>query len=90
MPDQDKKAGMPIIQSVGRFDSQLETFESYTKRIKIIFKVNEIKPAQQTLTFLSVIGPELFTLLLDLISPKDPEESTLDELITALEGHFKP
>ena len=85
-----RMAAMPIVQSVGKFNFEVETFESYTKRIKIIFKVNEIKPALQTLTFLSVIGPELFTLLLDLISPKDPENFTVDELISALNKHFKP
>ena len=86
MPETENKirmAAMPIIQSVGKFNSEVETFESYTKRIKIIFKVNEIKPALQTLTFLSVIGQELFTLLLDLISLKDPENCTVDELISA-------
>ena len=31
-------AAMPIIQSVGKFNSEVETFENYKKRIKINFE----------------------------------------------------
>ena len=78
------------LSSIGVFDSSLETFENYTKRVKIIFQVNEIKLEKQTLVFLSLIGPELFSLASDLLSPNDIEKAKLVDIIEALNKHFKP
>ena len=39
---------------------------------------------------MSLIGPKLFGLVKDLVSPKAPKNCTLEELITALNNHYKP
>ena len=75
---------------IGVYDEDKETFANYAKRVKLFFKVNKVATAEQHLVFLTLIGSQLFTLVSDLVSPKDPETCTLDEIISKLEKHYKP
>ena len=78
------------LSSIGVFNSELESFEAYSKRVKIIFKANNIPGDKHTLFFLSVVGAEVFTLINDLCSPTEPESMALDQIIEKLMAHFRP
>ena len=50
----------------------------------------KVVETEQNLVFLTLMGSKLFTLVSDLVSPKEPEECTLVEIIDKLDKHFKP
>ena len=77
-------------QIIGVFNPDVETFDKYAKRVQIFFKVNVVKDTDMTLTFLALIGAELFNLVTDLVSPKDPEKLPFKDIIDKLEEHYKP
>ncbi|KAK7086468.1 hypothetical protein SK128_005626 [Halocaridina rubra] len=54
------------------------------------FRDNSVKDEKKDCTFLTLIGPKIFSLVKDLVTPKKPEDSTYDKLDTALKSHFRP
>ena len=80
---------MSLIGNVGPYEES-EKFTTYVARVKLYFTANQIAQERQVPAFLSIIGPKLFALTSDLVSPRSPQECSLDELITALNNHFKP
>ena len=46
--------------------------------------------SKQVPAFLSLIGPKLFGLVKDLVSPKAPKECSMNELVEVLNNHYKP
>ena len=67
-----------------------ETFPRYVKRIKNFFSANEVADAKQKYVFLNSLGRKHYNLLSNLLSPAEPEDKSLDELITVLTKHFQP
>ena len=80
---------MSLIGNVGPYDES-EKFSTHVDRVKLYFEANSIAENKQVPAFLSLIGPKLFSLTTDLVSPRTPKECTLEELISALNNHYKP
>ena len=80
---------MSLIGNIGPYDES-EKFTTYVDRVNLYFVANEINADRQVPAFLSLIGPKLFGLAKDLVSPKAPKDCTLDELIKVLTNHYKP
>ena len=74
---------MSLIGNVGPYEES-EKFMTYVARVKLYFTANEIEAERQVPAFLSIIGSKLFALTADLVSPKAPQDCSLDELIKAL------
>ena len=84
---------LTTMSSVGKielFDPTQETFSCYVKRIKNFFSANEVADAKQKYVFLNSLGRKHYNLLSNLLSPAEPEDKSLDELITVLTKHFQP
>ncbi len=81
---------MSLIGNIGEFVEGGETFLSYEKRISLFFKANKIDDSLKVASFLSIIGYRTFSLVSDLVSPKDPANCEYSELIMALKNHFEP
>ena len=60
------------------------------KRIKNFFSANEVADAKQKFVFLNSLGRKHYNLLSNLLSPAEPEDKSLDKLITVLTKHFQP
>ena len=60
------------------------------KRIKNFFSANEVADAKQKYVFLNSLGREHNNQLSNLLSPSEPEDKSLYELITVLTKHFQP
>ena len=72
------------------FDQTQEAFPRYVKRIKNFFMANDVVTARQKFVFLISLGRKHYNLLPNLVSPDEPKDKTLDELIAILTKHFQP
>ena len=80
---------MSLIGNVGPYDES-EKFATYVDRVQLFFEANAIEERKQVPAFLSLIGPKLFGLVKDLVSPKAPKECSMTELVEVLNNHYKP
>ena len=81
---------MSPVGKIESFDPTQVTFPRYVKRIKNFFSANEVADDKQKYVFLNSLGRKHYNLLLNLLSPAEPEDKSLDELITVLTKHFQP
>ena len=81
---------MSIIGNVGPYVDSEEDFESYCSRVALFFDANSVKAEKKVCTFLTVVGARTFSLVKDLVAPKNPAECTYEELVTALKSHYRP
>ena len=81
---------MSSVGKIESFDPTQESFPPYVKRIKNFFSANEVADAKQMYVFLNSLGRKHYNLLSNLLSPAEPEDKSLDELITVLTKHFQP
>ena len=80
---------MALIGSIGPYEES-EKFSTYVDRVSLYFEANDIGDDKKVASFLSIIGPKLYGLARDLVSPKAPRDCTFQELVTALTNHYKP
>ncbi len=76
------------MSKIESFDQTQETFPRYVKRVKNFFTANDVAVNKQKFVFLNSLGRKQYNLLSNLVSPDEPEDKTLDELITVLTTHF--
>ena len=74
------------IGSIGHY-VESEEFETYVDRVELFFDANSINVGNKVSTFLSLVGPELYKLVQNLVYPKKPKDCSYDELILALQTH---
>ena len=80
---------MSIIGNVGPYVDSEEDFESYCSRVKLFFDAHSVKAGKKACTFLTVVGARIFSLVKDLVAPKNPAECTYEELVTALKSYYR-
>ena len=78
------------IGSIANFDASVEDFESYCIRVDLYFIANNVTDKRVVPAFSTLVGPTVYSLAKNLLSPKDPADCTYDEIKTALRTHFKP
>ena len=72
---------MLFVGKIELFDPTQETFPRYLKRIKNFFSTNEVADAEQKYVFLNSLVRKHYNLLSNLLSPVEPEDKSLDELV---------
>ena len=75
------------------FDSEVERFSAYTRRLEQYFVANDLGASERVkrrAVFLSAIGPVTFALLEDLIAPTSVTDSKYEDLVKVLTEHFEP
>ena len=89
---------------VGEFCRDKETFSAYVERKEMIFAVNNIIETtgtdiasanrriaeQNNAIFLTEVGPEVFSVLSNLLSPAKPKDTSLEDIVQKLKNHFDP
>ena len=78
------------IGNISEFNSNIEDFDTYCSRVDLYFVANDIKGDKIVPSFLTLIGPKVYGLAKNLLSPQDPASCTYDQIKTALKNHFKP
>ena len=80
---------MSLIGIIGPYEES-EKISTYIDRVKLYFEANEISKEKQVPAFLSIMGPKLYGLVKDLVSPKNPKDCSFDALVKAVTDHYKP
>ena len=80
---------MSLIGNIGTYEES-ENISTYIDRVKLYFAANEISQEKQVPAFLSIMGPKLYGLVKDLVSPKNPKDCSFDALVKAVTDHHKP
>ena len=81
---------MPLIGSILAFSESEEDFDTYCSRVSLYFTANDIKDEKKVPVFLTLVGPKIYGLAKNLLSPKDPATCTYAEIVKALSTHYKP
>ena len=64
---------------MGEFDSNIETWESYTERLTQYFIANEIGDEKKIACFLTIIGPKTYALFKNLCAPDKSSTKSYDD-----------
>ena len=77
--------------SIGEFDSDRETWKSYTERLTQYFTANDVESAdKKRAILLSVCGPTTYQLIRNILAPVKPTERTFAQLVELVEHHRNP
>ncbi|XP_046683445.1 uncharacterized protein LOC124369477 [Homalodisca vitripennis] len=79
-----------IIGSVGEFDSNEETWDSYIERFELFLICNDIDHSKKVCTLLTVVGVKTFKLLRDLCTPDMTSTKSYDDLVKLIKDHLYP
>ena len=74
----------------GPFNPKSEPWACYSERLHYYFTSNEIADPKKHAILLTVIGPQAFQLLRNLVQPKKLEDFSYDQLIEILTKHYDP
>ena len=80
---------MTQIGNIEPYDDSSEDIDTYISRIELFFIANSVKDNKQVATFLTLVGPKIFHLIQNLVSPLSPAECSYPDLVKALKAHFK-
>ena len=79
-----------LIGHVGHYNESEEEFATYSDRVDLFFQANDIADVKKVASFLSMVGPKLFKLISDLVSPKSPGKCSYTDIIDKVKAHYKP
>ena len=77
------------IGTIGPYQES-EDFETYVDRVELFFDANSIADDKKVSTFLSIVGPQVYGLVQNIVSPKKPKDCTYKDIIKGLQNHYKP
>ena len=76
--------------NIGEFNAQREDWISYSKQLLEYFTANEVDGAEKKRAILlSVVGAPTYQLNRNLVAPRKPIESTFEELVKLVQGHYQ-
>lgn len=79
-----------IIGTIEHFSGKAEEFEIYVERLEHLFKVNVVTEDMKLSMFITLVGPEVYMTLRNLLAPRRPEEKSYQEVIAILRKHYSP
>lgn len=65
-------------------------FKAYADQVNQVIKVNKIADEQRAALFITIMGTDVYEILVSLALPKLPSELSFDEIMAKLSEHFKP
>ena len=73
------------------FNPLQEDFDAYSERVTEYFLANKIEDERKRLAvLLTEIGPNIYQVLKDLVSPDTPASKSFSEVVDILKKHYKP
>ena len=92
------------IGRVGEFCRDKETFCAYVERMEMFYTANNIVETlgtehvasnrrvaeQKKAIFLAEVGPEVYSVLSNLLSPAKPKDTSLADIVQRLKNHYDP
>lgn len=65
-------------------------FDAYADRVKQLIIVSKIEATEQVALFITIMGADVYEILVSLALPKLPSDLSFTEMISKLSEHFKP
>lgn len=65
-------------------------FQAYADRVKQLIKVNKTAEDEQAALFITIMGADVYEILVSLVLPKLPSDLSFTEIMDKLSEHFKP
>ena len=81
---------MANIGSIEPFSPESIDWTTYYDRVEQYFDANAIDDDKKVATLLTLLGPQTYKLLADLLSPAKPKSKPLADLEKVLSDHFAP
>ena len=81
---------MATIGKISPYNENEEDFDSYCSRCDLYFIANDIADKKLVPAFLTLVGPKVYNLAKNLLSPREVSNCTYDEIKVALKSHYKP
>lgn len=78
------------VGKIKEFDINTGNWTLYCGRVDMYFKANAIKDDLKLPTLISLVGEDVFELMVNLANPKKPTELTYDELVKLVREHLQP
>ena len=72
------------------FNENEESWESYIERLEQYFELNNMAAEKKVPALLTFIGPKVYQLLKDFVSPQRPSEKSYAEIVNVLKDHLTP
>jgi len=79
-----------FIGNIGEYCAGKEEWLQYAKRLDHFLAANSIEDAKNKDVLLAVIGPLIYKLLKNLVTPAKPTEKKYNQLVQVLTQHFEP
>ena len=76
--------------TLNEFNASAESITAYLERVELYFSANSVAQDKKVATFLSVVGPTVYSTLRDLFAPTSPKDKTLRQIFDRLKLHFEP
>ena len=78
------------VGTLKEFNSSAESITTYLEPVDLYFAANSIAEDKKVATFLSVVGPSVYSTLWDLFAPNSLKDQSLGDIYEKLQGHFEP
>ena len=80
-----------LFGSIEHFDMKSDDWNEYVERLEQYFIANDIaNPGKMVAVFLTVIGPDTYSLLRNLMAQTKPATKSFTELTGELKKHLNP
>lgn len=76
--------------NIKEFNVNSDNWQTYIARVRAYFKINAIKPVDETTYFIALAGNECYDLIANLCGPRRPDELAFQDIVLLVEGHLRP
>ncbi|KAK8768590.1 hypothetical protein V5799_014944 [Amblyomma americanum] len=81
---------MPTYGALEPFHGEGGAWTEYLERVKLFFNAKSLPEENKKSVFLTCCGSGAYSLLRSLLTPKTPDQVSIDEIFSVLSGHYIP
>ncbi|KAK8770536.1 hypothetical protein V5799_012999 [Amblyomma americanum] len=81
---------MPTYGALAPFHGEGGAWTEYLERVKLFLDANSVPEEEKRFVFLTCCGSSTYSLLRSLLTPKTPDQVSIDEIFSVLSGHYIP
>ncbi|KAK8767609.1 hypothetical protein V5799_005609 [Amblyomma americanum] len=81
---------MPTYGALEPFHGEGGAWTEYLERVKLFFDANSVPEEKKKSVFVTCCGSSTYSLLRSLLTPKTPDQVSIDEIFSVLSGHYIP
>ncbi|XP_077523182.1 uncharacterized protein LOC144134064 [Amblyomma americanum] len=81
---------MPTYGALEPFHGEGGAWTEYLERFKLFFDAKSVPEEKKRSVFLTCCGSSTYSLLRSLLTPKTPDQVSIDKIFSVLSGHYIP